>query len=256
MATLAEIQKKLGNAPTQPTKLATEYMINRTPFIMTTDEWLADQKYLVWSHNPNQVTWTIKERATNEKTKSGTITHYWWDRNRQTFFDEIVIELQLQTGNIMPIKWDATQAAPTLPEGLNDFYTFWDLINSRKILADGQTNFRYILYNSPVFPRMTLKGKFDPEAGYPFSESAESPHAISDWRCTFIVQDMTPRIGSGGIEFLKNVFESEGFRYKKSSEIRQTENIKEQLPVVLGTRIKPDLAIASVSQLTYQKTIR
>lgn len=255
MATLADIAKQLGNVPTQPTRLATEYMISRTPFIMTTDEWLGQQKYLVWSHNPNQVTWTIKERATNEKTKSGTITHYWWDRNRQTFFDEIIIEMQLQTGNIMPIKWDATQAAPTLPEGLNDFYTFWDLVNSRKILANGQTNFRYILYNSPVFPRLTLKGKFDGEAGYPFSESAESPHAISDWRCTFIVQDMTPRIGSGGIDFLKNAFESEGFRYKKASEIRQTENVREQLPTSLGTRIDPNLAVASVSQLTYDQNI-
>jgi hypothetical protein len=186
---------------------------------MTCDEWLEDPspKYLVWSHNPNQVSWQIKERATNEKTKSGTITHYWYDRRRQTFFDEIVIELQLQTGNIMPIRWNADQTTPSLPEGLEDFYTFYDLVNSRKILADGRTNFRYIIYNSPVFPKMTLKGKFDGDAGYPFSETAESPHGLTSWSATFIVQDMTPRLGSNGLVSLRTVFESAGFRYLKSN---------------------------------------
>jgi hypothetical protein len=249
MATLEDVQKKLDSAPSQPTRLAEEYMIRRTPFIMTTDAWLAENKYLVWSHNPNQVTWTIKERATNEKTKSGTITHYWWDRNRQTFFDEIIIEMQLQTGNIMPIKWDAYMAKPTLPEGLTDLYNFYDLVNSPKILKDGQTNFRYILYNSPVFPRLTLKGKFDPDAGYPFSESAESPHAISDWRCTFIVQDMTPRLGSGGIQLLQQAFVNEGFRYLKSSDLRQTGNVPEQLPSQ-GVAFNDELLKASAEQFT------
>lgn len=196
-------------------KLATEYGINRTPFLMTTDEWLEETtpRYLIWSHNPNEVTWSIKERATNEKTKSGTITHYWYDKRRQTFFDEITIEMQLQAGNIMPIRW-GEEATPYLPEGLEDFYTFYDMVNSRKILPDGRTNFRYILYNSPVFPNLRLKGKFDGEVGYPFAESAENPHGIASWTATFIVQDMTPRLGSNGLGYFRQIFESAGFRYQ------------------------------------------
>lgn len=219
---IEQLAEQLSMQPPAPRKLATEYGIIRTPFLMTTDEWLESPspRYLVWSHNPSEVTWQIKERSTNEKTKSGTITHYWWDKRRQTFFDEIIIEMQLQAGNIMPIRWDADQKQPTLPEGLDDFYTFYDMVNSRKILADGRTNFRYILYNSPAFPSLTLKGKFDGEAGFPFAETAENPHSISSWTATFIVQDMTPRLGSNGLGYFRTIFEKAGFRYRTNAQVK------------------------------------
>lgn len=219
----------------------------RTPFILTCQQWITDQRYIIASVNPSDVQWRLPQRASAQKTRVGEIVHYWRDRFRGTFFDEPQLTITFQTGNIMPMRTkplidvgvqdigtirspryfngvrqedevkvlsrpvkapDPSETKPTVPPGLDNFYEFLQLVDEQKILENGDINYVYLIYNSRIFPNMTLAGLFTPE-GTSWTDSAGDPNQVGGWSATFTVYDSYPRLNdkSG----LVRVFEDAGW---------------------------------------------
>jgi|GEM_PF-4236145 len=203
----------------------------RVPFILTCQKWLEEQRYLIASVNPSEIGWRLPQRAASQKTRIGEIVHYWRDRFRGTFFDEPQLSITFQSGNIMPMRTkplkrtgtkrqvvrtsqrlrdgtlyeqeevqnvpllgpDDTEETPLMPPGLDNFYEFIELIDEQKILPTGETNLVYIIYNSRIFPNLTLAGLFTPD-GASWSDSANDPNQVNGWTATFTVYDSFPRL--------------------------------------------------------------
>jgi len=194
--------------------------INRTAFVMTCESWSQEGKYISFWANPSEVSWTIGQRASKQKTKNGSVLHVWRDRERGTFFDEPVLGFTFQTGNIWPIRIpppdsNTTQESPTttssadlqpnpfpdpaapssdweliVPPGLDAFYETMKLMDEEKSLDDGRPNSVYIMFNSPEFPQITLVGFFEPE-GLSWTTSPDSG-AVVNWTSTFEVHHTQP----------------------------------------------------------------
>lgn len=198
----------------------------RTPFVLTCQKWIEQQRYIVAAVNPSEIGWRLPQRAAQQKTRIGEITHYWRDRFRGTFFDEPQLSITFQSGNIMPMRTkplvpanatrqtiqainpetgeiefitvsgrqpDPSERTPQMPPGLDNFYEFLELIDEQKILDNGETNLVYIMYNSRIFPNITLAGLFTPE-GASWSDSANDPNQVNSWTATFTVYDSFPRL--------------------------------------------------------------
>lgn len=191
----------------------------RTPFVLTCQDWLTQTKprYLLASVNPSEIQWRLPQRAAAQKTRSGEIVHYWRDRFRNTYFDEPQLSITFQSGNIMPIRekpplkqtvatgvgaalnvgvryvTDTSETTPKVPLGLRNFYEFIELVDTQKILDSGDVNLVYIIYNSRIFPNMTLAGLFTPE-GVTWADSASDPNQVNSWSANFTVYDSFPRL--------------------------------------------------------------
>lgn len=201
----------------------------RNPFILTCQQWIEQQRYIIASVNPSDVQWRLPQRAAAQKTRVGEIVHYWRDRFRGTFYDEPQLSINFQSGNIMPIRTlpfvsigqrqqivrkaqrlaDGTlheqeevinlpllgpeDERVTVPPGLDNFYEFLQLVDEQKILESGDINYCYIIYNSRIFPNMTLAGLFTPE-GASWTDSAGDPNQVNGWSATFTVYDSYPRL--------------------------------------------------------------
>lgn len=232
----------------------------RTPFILTCQKWILQQRYLIAAVNPSEVTWQLPQRAAAQKTRVGEIVHYWPDRFRGTFFDEPQLSITFQSGNIMPMRTkpfvqvkghtrqhvyvpyfhqakrrgegtnfiqgqrsfdtvnevkvpklqpDPEETTPTIPPGLNNFYEFIELVDEQKILSNGEVNFVYIMYNSRIFPNMTLAGLFTPGQGLSWTDSANDPNQINAWTAGFTVYDSFPRLNDKAA--LIKMFEAAGW---------------------------------------------
>ncbi len=146
--------------------------------------------------NPSDVSWSMAQRSQEQKTKAGTVLHVWNDRDRQSYFDEPVITLNLQTGNILPVQSivEPGFSPPSVPEGLCNFYEFMALVDEVKVLDDGRANLVYIDYNSLVFPRIRLWGFFTPN-GISFSDRADNHAQVNDWTASFTVYKSQPKLG-------------------------------------------------------------
>ena len=221
----------------------------RNPFILTCQQWIEDERYIIASVNPSDVQWRLPQRAAAQKTRVGEIVHYWRDRFRGTFYDEPQLSITFQSGNIMPMrtkplvktgirqefetpvyrvadvgdgrgqayqiretitvpKLGPDEESVTVPPGLDNFYEFLQLVDEQKILDNGDINYVYIIYNSRIFPNITLAGLFTPE-GVSWADSAGEPNQINGWSATFTVYDSYPRLNdkSG----LVRVFEDAGW---------------------------------------------
>jgi len=144
--------------------------------------------------NPSDVSWSMTQRSQEQKTKAGTVLHVWNDRDRQSYFDEPVITLNLQTGNILPVRNIVDSPIPPVPEGLCNFYEFMSLVDEVKVLEDGRANLVYIDYNSLIFPRIRLWGFFTPN-GISFSDKANDPAQVTAWTASFTVYKSYPKLG-------------------------------------------------------------
>jgi len=193
------------------------YGTDRTPWVMTTTEWLIGPtpRALVWDANPSDVTWTMAQRSMHTKNLFGTVLHVWPNTERNTFYDEFRLHMNFQSGSIMPV------FIPTLdfdkPEknandrreisgeyvpsgGLANFYDFMQLVDCPKLTAgtEGQparANLVTIQYNSNLFPELTLTGMFDSN-GISFTDSSQEPNKVSGWSADFIVYDSMPRLSA------------------------------------------------------------
>lgn len=174
------------------------YHNNRTPWIMSTTQWLEDGYGINWWCNPSDISWNMPLRQSISKNANSTVVHNWPKGERGTHFDEFTINLSLQSGNLQifnrkdPWIKSATKQQ-VFPPGINNFYAFLKLMDAPRLLDDGRTNHVVIQYNSNIFPKLTLIGQFD-SSGVRFNDSANDPNNISSWGATFIVQDTSPRL--------------------------------------------------------------
>jgi hypothetical protein len=165
-------------------------------------------RYIYCRVNPAGITWNIPLRSSIEKMRAGEVQHIWKDPIRNTFFDEPRLTISFQSGNILPIQMSPQTMQPVVPPGLDNFYAFMSLLNEKKIQDNGETNQVYILYNSRIFPSMTLSGMFSPD-GLSFSDNASEPNMVNDWSATFTVYHSFPEITD--YETLGQTFVAAGF---------------------------------------------
>jgi hypothetical protein len=177
--------------------------------------------------NPSDISWTMTQRSMEQKTKAGTVLHVWNDHDRKTYFNEPVITLTLQTGNILPVRNILDPMEPVVPDGLSNFYEFMALVDEVKVLDDGRANLVYIDYNSLIFPKIRLWGFFTPN-GIKFADKASNPAMVNSWTASFTVYKSEPNLGraiataNGGRgqvsgadagNALKRKFEERGYPY-------------------------------------------
>lgn len=183
----------------------------RVPWLMSTTEWLEQGMGIIWFANPSDISWKLKLRQSTSKNAHSTVTHNWPNDVRGTNFDEYVLSMTLQTGNLMPY----SRANPTEPidserhmaPGLVNFYDFLKLLDAPKLTGPGpdgkgggRTNHVIIKYRSNIFPDMTLIGQFDPE-GTSFNDTSQDPMNVSSWSVQFIVTDTFPRLSDNTDSF-------------------------------------------------------
>lgn len=220
----------------------------RSPFVLTCQQWITEGRYIVAAVNPAEVQWRMPQRSVAQKTRAGEILHVWKDRFRGTFYDEPQLTFNFQTGNIMPIRQqpltrtgtrqvlltpeptppgntpvpprdititqvprsvvDPSEREPAMPSGLDSFYNFLELVDEQKITSAGTVNFVYIIYNSRIFPNVTLSGLFTPD-GVSWTDSANDPNQVSAWSANFTVYDSYPALNDPSA--LVNFFQSAGF---------------------------------------------
>lgn len=174
----------------------------RIPLLMTTEVMAQQNRYIAFWCSPESVQWSLKLRGAIQETRGGMIQHYWRDNRRNTFFDEPEVTFTFQSGNILPVRHrqgtnpDGTQAESlSLPIGLLNLYEFIELLDQPKVMADGRTNYVYILYSSLMFPKIVLRGFFLPDTGTNFTESAQD-NAEVKWSGTFRVAGSYPTFNS------------------------------------------------------------
>ena len=192
--------------------------VSRVAFALTCQKWLSEKtpRYIYCNVNPSQVSWDFPIRAVDQLTLGGRVQHVWRTYQRRSYFDEPKVKFTFQSGNILPVSLDNTGSTSKsnlgVPAGLNNFYSFFELINQPRVFngstGSRQVNTMYILYNSRVFPQMTLSGMWNPE-GLTFEESADNPHQVT-WSSSFTVYDSSPEFGSGTINMI-NAYRAAGF---------------------------------------------
>lgn len=201
----------LGKAGSGVNARAQQNGVRRTPWIMSTTEWLTGNppKALLWASNPGDVSWTMAQRSTHSKNLFGTVLHVWPDNYRDTFYDELRLTFNLQSGNIMPLFVGNSSSTLSnssnwqIAPGLANFYDFMLLVDAPKLTAsatpgpDGKPSTRAnlvsIQYASNLFPSLTLLGMFEP-SGIRFTDSSNNPNMVSSWTADFLVYDTYPRL--------------------------------------------------------------
>jgi hypothetical protein len=197
----------------------------------------------------------MTQRSQEQKTKAGTVLHVWNDHDRKTYFNEPVITMNLQTGNILPVRNIFEPTTPVVPDGLDNFYEFMALVDEVKVLDDGRANLVYIDYNSLIFPKIRLWGFFTPN-GISFSDKSSNPATVNSWTASFTVYKSEPNLGraiataSGGAEltrgkdagkWLKEAFSGEGYPYKnrRSEVFGLIEDASTTLTAIASGQIPP-----------------
>lgn len=218
----------LGAAGAQTTPLPTEDRkkergpyaghMERIPWVLTSTQWMKAGKYLALHAGPSNVHWNLALRAHEEPTASGSARfaaprlagRTGSSAASTTYYDLPRVDLSFQGGNILPIPPTGT-GNPGLPAGLEDFYSFMELVNqapfldgeidrkTREALAgvegplpppvEGQNNYIWIYYTSLKYPKMLLQGYIDP-SGIQMTDSAEQEVTTVTWSCTMVVHQM------------------------------------------------------------------
>jgi hypothetical protein len=177
----------------------------RVPFAMTCNTWEKRGEYLLWSTNPGSVTWNLSQRVSEQKNRMGTVQHVWKDNYRDTYFDEPVLDISFQSGSLYPVR--NVNGEFEISSGLSNFYKFLQLVDEDKLDDYGRANMVHIMYTSGIFPSMTLSGTFTSE-GLSWTDTADDPFNISDWRARFIVKSTSPKINRKGYSQLISSFNS------------------------------------------------
>jgi hypothetical protein len=183
-----------------------ENAVTRTPWFMSTTEWLEEKppRGIFWNANPSDITWSMPQRSMHTKNLYGTVLHVWPDSKRNTFFDEFRLSLSLQSGNLMPVRSSSGRFEPS--GGLFNFYDFMNLVDAPKLTVGSEgkpprSNLVIIKYNSNLFPKLTLMGHFDP-AGIRFTDSSQTPTSVAQWSVDFVVYDTVPKMSdNSGSQF-------------------------------------------------------
>jgi hypothetical protein len=179
------------------------------------------EKSIVWSTNPKSVQWSISQRGSEAKNKSGSVLHVYRDSYRNSDYDDPKLTFQFQTGSILPTVddvsnpdklWkDRTADQLKIAPGLSDFYKFLQLVDQPKLTAKGEANVIHILYRSRIFPAITLTGFFDPQVTVQFLDDSSNPNTVNSWSANFTVYSMTPQLNANSFATLLNAFNANGF---------------------------------------------
>lgn len=198
--------------------------VDRTPWIMTTTEWMnpvntegvtPPPRALVWNANPADVTWTMAQRSMHTKNLYGTVLHVWPNTRRETFYDEFRLHMNFQSGSLMPVfivdqvqkikRQDGSNQFFNVGRfepsgGLANFYDFLQLVDAPKLTTatesqPARANLVNIHYNSNLFPQLTLIGMFDSN-GITFTDTSQDPNQVMGWSADFIVYDSMPRLSA------------------------------------------------------------
>jgi hypothetical protein len=196
------------------------------PFVLTCDSFARAGRYIVFWANPSNWEWTMNQRGMVQKTHGGTVVHMWRSRHRPTYYDEIALTVQFQSGNVMPIRLDSnTTFGPTrgatagsfagqigqavgagasaqprivVPPGLMNFYEYIELKDEPKILDTGAANYVSIIACSPMFPQIVLQGYINPE-GFSFSENADDLGGVT-WNDSFTIVHTYPEMRASNLQ--------------------------------------------------------
>lgn len=219
---------------------------------MTTLEWEEEGFYLNWAAGPSDVSWNMAQRSSHVKNMLGTVLHVWPDSGRQTFYDEIVLSLNLQAGNLIPIyspnaavinkvainaeAAGLQSGSVTYAPGLHSFYYFMQLLDAPKLRTtlghEGEANLVKIEYTSVLFPDLTLYGMFDSK-GITFSDRSSNPNTVESWSADFIVYYTNPQLstnsGQRGNSLLETFLNSlGGTKYNANANVgdpRRSQNL-------------------------------
>ena len=111
LAGIGNVQAQAADRLSTPTPGSNPYGVVRQPWVFATFADLTNQDTIaqqlrqnqgvppgaiVWYANPKSVDWTINQRGSEAKTKSGTVLHIWRDRLRRTDFDDPKINITFQ----------------------------------------------------------------------------------------------------------------------------------------------------------------
>jgi len=178
---------------------ASQNHVKRFPWVMSTTEWLLETppKGIAWEINPSEISWNMAQRSMMTKTLIGTVLHVWPNAGRNTFFDEARISLNLQTGNLLPVRMSNGDFEPA--GGISNFYDFMQLVDAPKLTlgTNSQTpraNLVTIQYHSKIFPAITLIGMFD-SSGIKFTDTS-TDNQITGWSVDFVVYDTMPKLST------------------------------------------------------------
>jgi len=184
---------------TNTSSRAAQNGVIRYPWVMSTTEWLLQNppRGIAWEINPSEITWSMAQRSTTTKTLIGTVLHVWPNAGRNTFFDEARISMNLQSGNLIPVRINGGEFEPS--GGIANFYDFMQLVDAPKLTVGDnnqppRANLVSIQYRSKIFPKLTLLGMFDP-VGIKFTDTS-TDNQITGWSADFIVYDTIPKMSS------------------------------------------------------------
>lgn len=193
-----------SNEETKKEDLGETLNFVRIPFTMTCDSWQkrTPPEYIIFRTNPMEAGWELALRASEQKTRLGTILHVWKDNARKTFFDEPIIDFTFQSGNIIPVLNEDGRFVAS--SGVKNFYKFIELIDEQKTQENGEANMIHIMYSSTVFPIMVLSGLFSP-AGMSWPDSSDNPFNHT-WKARFTVRRTFPKLGSDSRKRLNGIY--------------------------------------------------
>jgi len=170
--------------------------VQRKPFLLTTQRsWAGgagygvpkDSTYILFYINPQSATWTFKRRVSIQQLRHYSVVHYQNRRSEMgwTLYEEPTLTLEFTTGSLVRVsrKPGARRGQPVefdykMPTGLDNYYRLLQMMDENPMLSNGQPNYVHLVYNSMVFPDMTIRAHFT-EEGPSITESSDDPNKVS-----------------------------------------------------------------------------
>ena len=166
-----------------------DYQLTRQPWVFFSRKWQTQQRRVVMWVNPNSISLDAPERASLEKTATGTVMHNIRVIGRDDTYDEMSITFEATTGSMM-IPYAQDKAERLTPPGLVNLYDLVELKGDDKVW-NGRPNYVYLYMSTPAFPSLLLQGWFDP-ATFSLSENATSQQVTYNLKFEIIAS--RPRI--------------------------------------------------------------
>jgi hypothetical protein len=261
-AKLDQVQKFLGNAARRinannlnagqggtsvlPSAFERAYQGPRTEMLVTTRRWTREGRYVRLWVNPSEFQWTMKKRETVTKTAAGAVRNTWRNRYRDTYYDEPMLSITFQTGNIMPYanlkpslfgarqliqnqvfenelsprdtRWNnaydptltpelaAVIGQPPVPPGLQNLYDFIELIDQPILERGKEMENRHILFYRTQVFPQLRVEGYFTPEGISFTESVDNANRLT-WTAQFEVYKTTPPLwGKNAATALKSAY--------------------------------------------------
>lgn len=168
-------------------------IVRRVPFVFTCAEWMKTGRSIVMWVNPQDASFTIPIRESEEPTSDGFVINEFPGPDGTTMGVPRV-SFTCSTGNTMP-KGGAGPVTPeNLQPGLVNLYEFAELRTMRGLTTDGKPNMVYCYFNSRVYPSMLIIGRF---AGQDLAipNSAENPNEVS-YSLEMVIAQTIPKLNN------------------------------------------------------------